>query len=854
MRLQPENALANQQLAVLLTFEGRRWESVAPLRLRLSDPEVTLEELVLLGDVNRFINFRQCWQRCLEVQPADCGPRIAQARSAIQKNSLHEAQTILQAIVAEAGAPDEARVWLGWVLLQENHGAEFNRWQADLPTTLEAHPEVWVLRGLWRQARADSPAAARCFWQALRCDPNQSAATYQLAGLLHALGDDAAASVFRRRDELLHQLREELTQLFPIRENLAQVKSQAPRLHRIAETLEKLERLPEAAAWRRWIARQFPHDVAARVAAERLKTAAENSSGQPVDWQLVRHLDQLPLPKNETLAIANTGHPDTSAPGGAVRFTDDAASMGLQFEYFSGYAAPRPGRTLPEATGGGVLVLDYDNDSWPDIYLTQGCQWPPAAGQAKHFDQLFRNQQGRCFLPVTEATGLGDERFSQGGAVGDYNGDGFADIYVANVDKNRLYRNNGDGTFSDVTDAAGISGSIWTTSALLADLNADGWPDIYDATYVTGPGFDTQLCGDSGQPRTCPPHAFAAATDRLWLNLGDGRFQDHSGPAKIIAPKGYGLGVAAADFYGKGMLDIFVANDTTANFFFENQTPKPGAAPRFEERAVISGVAFDSEGRAQACMGVAVGDANGDGKLDMFVTNFYQESNTLYLQDQVGFIDGTSAAGLRDPGYLMMGFGTQFLDADLDGWPDLIVTNGHVDDYTFKGIPYQMPAQFFRNVGAGRFEEAAAAELGPFFAKKQLGRGLARLDWNRDGREDVVISHLDGPAALLTNQTLHTGHFLALRLIGVASSRDAIGAQVVIRCGGRDRMRQLTAGDGYQASNQRQLVFGLGNSERIEKLSIRWPSGRREEFANVAADAEYTVVEGGGKLHPRPAN
>jgi hypothetical protein len=312
-----------------------------------------------------------------------------------------------------------------------------------------------------------------------------------------------------------------------------------------------------------------------------------------------------------------------------------------------------------------------------------------------------------------------------------------------------------------------------------------------------------------------------------------------------VLPDGKGLGIVAADFDGAGRLNLFVANDAAANFYFVNQTAAPGEDISLSNRALITGLAYSGEGLPQACMGVAADDADGDEQLDLFVTNFYDQSNTLYLR-QPGdlFVDATREANLRTPSFHLLGFGTQFLDGDLDGWPDLVITNGHVLDHSHKGIPYAMRPQYMRNRGSGRFEEISASSLGAFFQREFLGRGLARLDWNRDGREDFVVSHINAPAALVTNQTVGAGHFLAVQLRGVTSNRDAIGATVRLQVAGRVLCRQLTAGDGYQASNQRQLIFGLGDGQQIGALTVRWPSGIEQTFEGLAADREILLVEG----------
>ena len=396
-----------------------------------------------------------------------------------------------------------------------------------------------------------------------------------------------------------------------------------------------------------------------------------------------------------------------------------------------------------------------------------------------------------------------------------------------------------------MTYSANISGDKWSTSVVCADFNVDGLPDLYVVNYLEGPDLLTRICSQAdGTPRACTPHEFEAADDQLLMNLGNGEFQDVTAESGILAAGGKGLGVVAADFDETGRLSLFVGNDTTANFFLHNQTSNPGDVPHFEESAVVTGLAFDREGRAQACMGIAAGDADGDGNLDLFVSNYFNESNTLYQrQASLLYFDTTGDAGLREAGIRQLGFGAQFLDADLDGWSDLVVTNGHVDDETARGIPLHMATQFFRNVGEGKFTEVAAAQLGDWFEGSYLGRSVARIDWNRDGREDILVSNLDTPAALLTNQSSGTGRYIAIQLIGIESPRDAFGAVVEVQTSRQKVSRQLTTGDGYQASNERQLVFAAGDHSDV-KVSVRWPSGRIDNYSNIPTNELSKIVEG----------
>ena len=526
-----------------------------------------------------------------------------------------------------------------------------------------------------------------------------------------------------------------------------------------------------------------------------------------------------------------------------IRF--EVADAGITFHYFNSADPATPGARMFEFTGGGVGVLDYDADGRPDLYFPQGRKWTADAAQREHLDRLYRHV-GTRYADVTENANLVEPNFSQGVACGDYDNDGFTDIYVANIGANRLFRNNGDGTFSPVEDLPKSNSDrpAWTVSVAMADLNGDGLPELFDVNYVEGENTFEWICEHDDVKRVCSPTAFIGQPDRLLLNHGDRTFQDITRLAGIHGPDGTGLGIVVADFDRSGGLSLFVANDEQGNHFYKNVTESSGIVPRFAEQALVNGTAFDHAGHAQACMGVAAGDADGDGLLDLFVTNYVDESNTLYRQAVAGlFVDASRMAGLTKPSFDRLGFGTQFLDADLDGWEDLIVVNGHVDDFTHKGYDYQMPAQFFRNVG-GRFEELSAETAGPFFAEPRLGRGLARLDWNGDGRDEFAASYLDAPATLLTNATESPNQSLRLRFAGTSSARDAIGTTVVVECEAGTFMRQLTAGDGYEASNQRKLLFGVGETEAVKTVTVHWPSGEVLQLGPLATGVEWLLIEG----------
>ena len=842
LEINPEQPFALNRLVFLMALEGRRWESLPYLHQLLRIDHFTVEDLLFTGNVEALVEYKDL-KVFLEAAPDDPGPLLGAALLALRRNQLEDAERLLRAVTAANPEIIQAHASLGMLILEQNSPEKMAKWAATLPQAALAHPETWVAQGLWAQRQQQTHAALRCFWEAIRRDPNQYTAHYQLSLALATLGQDELAQHFSQRAAILKELTAALQGVFDDRKSLED-------LRRCAELTESIGRLWEAWGWYRAVLVETPGDATAQHGRQRVEEQLRP------DLELMLPESNLasqvafssyPLPVFERRASVLT----TPMPRHAnVSFRDIAYASGAQFTYFNADDPLTEGRRMFEFTGGGAGAIDYDLDGWSDLYFTQGCVWPPESNQQMYLDRLYRNRAGDQFTDVTEDARLGDERFSQGLAVGDFNRDAFPDLFVANVGENRLYRNNGDGTFDDVSRAAAIGGDRWTTSCLIADLNADGLADLYEVNYVEGDSVYGHICNRGGKARVCSPVEFDAQHDRLFFNLGDGRFQDVSESGGILVPEGKGLGIVAADFEGTGQLGLFVANDMTPNFYFANRVTA-GGPPEFVERAMVTGLAYDRDGRVQACMGIAADDADHDGLLDLFVTNFYKEHNTLYQQQLPGFFaDISRETGLKEPSYKMLGFGTQFLDGELDGYPDLVVANGHIDDFTHEDIPYKMRPQYFRNNGDDRFTELKGPGMGEYFEGDYLGRGLARADWNRDGREDFVVSHLGAPIALLINTTDEVGNYIRIGLRGSASDRDAIGTTVVAKYAGKTRMRQLTAGDGYQASNERVLVFGLGEAEQVDELSIRWPSGLEETFTDLPVNQELLILE--GKPSPVP--
>ncbi|HUG69480.1 MAG TPA: FG-GAP-like repeat-containing protein [Pirellulaceae bacterium] len=836
----PDHTFAMTRLVFLLAIQGRRWESLPYLAKLVQQDRFSEEQLFFVGNVQAVVESTDL-EFFLEANPEAPGPQLGQARLALSKNELDTAERLLRELVRSHPKLVEAHVQLGYVLLERGAYDELATWQQQLPREASEHPDIWAIQGLGAAHINSPPEAIRCFWECLRLDPNHQLACYQIGLALAKLDQRELAERFQQRYVLLHDFTSNLHQLFEARDRIQPYR-------RIAELSESLGRYWEAWGWYRSILLKWPGQPWAEQGKQR--TSSYLSGDLPlvdVRFDLAKSIDFSSYPLPQWRQAGSTPVAASPASDVLIHFQEVTSEWGVNFKYFNGDDPTTEGRRMFEFTGGGVGMLDFDNDTHPDLYLTQGTSWPPDPDQMEHLDGVYRSLDGREFREISALMGIRENGFSQGVAAGDFNNDGFDDIWVGNVGENRLYRNNGDGTFSDVSELAGIGGARWTTSLVIADVNGDSVPDLFEVNYLQGDNVFDLICNRGGKSRSCSPTEFDAQQDRLFLGRGDGTFVDVSQESGAALPDGKGLGVVAADFDGDRRLDFFIANDMTANFLLLNDSTN--STPRFVEAASLAGVAYDRDGKVQACMGIGVEDVDRNGLLDLFITNFYHEANTLYLQQPgVSFVDASRERGIKQSSYEFLGFGTQFLDADLDGWADLVIANGHVDDFTHQDIPFTMPPQFLRNVESN-FTEVPGAQVGPYFERKLLGRGLAKGDINGDGLEDFVVSHLDAPASVVLNTTQTNHHGLTIELRGRTSSRSAIGTKVRVKIGDQILEKQLSAGDGYLASNQRCLVFGLGNTSRIAELEVEWPSGIMDRFANVEADQRILLREGDPRVY-----
>ncbi len=540
----------------------------------------------------------------------------------------------------------------------------------------------------------------------------------------------------------------------------------------------------------------------------------------------------------------------TGADGHAppVRFEDVADRVGVHFDHCSPLTEERH---LHLTMGSGAAWIDYDRDGWPDLYLGQGRAWTGPGREpddGRPIDRLFRNRGGH-FDDVTPHVRIVEAEYTMGLAVGDLDNDGFPDLYVSAFGCNSLYLNNGDGTFTDVSSATGTDYAGYGAGCTWTDIDADGCLDLYVANYLRIDPANYTLCTQAYRGRTvrliCPPRKYPWEPDVLYRNSGDGRFEDASQAAGLRAVRPLpGLGVVTGDWDDDGDLDLYVANDTTENLLWTND-----GAGRFTDRGVASGAAFNRVGEAEAGMGVAAGDVDGDGRADLFVTNYYGETNTLYRNEGAGlFLDVTPELGLAAPSRTRLGFGTLFADFDHDTHLDLFIANGHLNDRLpdiGQDVPFQQQPQLMRNQAGRRFIDASV-EAGPYFQRELLGRGCAAADFDRDGLTDVAVLHLNDRASLLRNVSTTHGAALALELIGTRASRDAIGARVEVELPSARVVRFRDGSTSYLSCSEGRLLIGIGENVSAQRVRVRWPGGRNESWTGVLAGQVVQLIEGRG--------
>lgn len=882
--LDPQRLDAHERMLWMLCDTGQRSEISAHALALLKGDRVSIPLLVELGNqASDFQNWRE-FERYRTSAPDDLLPNLMEAKRVLRQGNFDRADELIDALLEQQPDLREAHIVRGklWTI---SHPEQWNDWNDALPKSANESPDIWFVRGQWQELIGSEEGAIRCYAEAVIRSPNHVAAHLNLARLLSDADPAYAqiAATLGNRAETLQQYHQTIDRL---RVNARYEET----VRQAAELSLQLSRIWESVGWCGQGARLNPKNDWGKKLLEEIRQIPGMGTDMPQTLASGHLLAQAtwinnfelpdfsPPSSTEGTSRLVDSRSDQQLPQSTpyedsqetIRFEDIGQSMGIHHTYHNSSPDRSQGRRMFEFTGGGVGVIDFDGDGLEEFFLPQATDWPQSNSSTQQRDLLSRNlgidRSGNVsFEDASLEAGIIERSYGQGVTVADINADGFDDIYVANFGTNQLWLNQGDGTFESRNNLLDpIPESSWTASNLVVDLNGDSIPDLIDINYVTGENVETMKCDVDGKPRVCPPLEFEPETLAIMLSDKGRAFRPFDWNGNPLTFNGLG-GIAFRSLRSSSP-KLFVAVDQKANGLIsceklEARDDSSNPALRFTESAVLSGIAYNRDGRAEACMGIAAGDLSGNGELDFFVTNFYGESNTLYVQEEESFTDRTLRSGLAGPSRLMLGFGTQLLDINLDGQIDLVVLNGHIDDFSHVNTPEKMLPQIFINQGKGMFKEYESTTAGSFFQRPGLGRALARCDINQDGLADLLCTDLESPFTVLLNRSRPSGDFISLRIIGTQSDRNGFLALVQIETEGYQSKQQLVAGGGYMASNSRSLHFGLPHQSDSEgssgssstktgshtlQATVTWPSGIEEVFSNLEINAQTTLIEGRG--------
>ncbi len=709
---------------------------------------------------------------------------------------------------------------------------------ADLPDGMRQHDEFWFAVGTLLSSDNEDRLAIGAFCQALVCNPTDRESLRSMIACSTRIGESDTALLLGKRLA-------ELDKVFRIAKD-----ADAEQARWISQTLQDQVRPWEAAAWLmhsgkmsgslQQLIPELNHREQVIVQWEQSASSAQVQKAR-VERILGFSVDQWPAPEMSFLTRKRTLEANMDTPA-VLAFEDIAASVGIDTTFVSGFPLDGGAFAVHEVNGGGLAAFDYDLDGRCDIYVVQSGGDPrvPDSATANQMYRLLPNQQ---FQDVTVSSLTGDRKFGQGVCAGDLNQDGFPDLLVANIGPNVIYLNQGDGTFKEASELFEDNPFQWTSSLGLADLDGDHLPDLVEINYVDDTDAFDLRCADNYID--CQPQDFRKCPDRVLLADAKGHLVPNAAFSQASPVARLGFGLVMANFDNKHGNDFFISNDGDFNHYWQSQPMLSSDSGAFGlvEVGNLKGCSVGRAGKSQACMGIASGDFDRNGTLDLHVTNFASEPVNLFLQTTNGiFVDEVSRKGLAVSSFSSLGFGTQAADFDNDGWLDLAVLNGHVYDARAESVPFRMLPQLFEGSRNG-FQLHAPEEAGDYWNSKKLGRTLATLDWNHDGRIDLIASHLDQPISLLQNNSV-VQNWLQVELVGTTSEREAIGAQIQIVAADERWTGWQTGGDGLMCSNEPLIHFGIGDVKQPVRIEVLWPSGLRTTLDDVPVNRSYLVVEG----------
>ncbi|MEO1526128.1 MAG: FG-GAP-like repeat-containing protein, partial [Planctomycetota bacterium] len=835
----PGSPVAHRKLAFLYNCQGRRHEAAAHVYELCRQGNVRQDELHSLIHLSHAMHGELVDQSKLrESESAEEGDyrpigEAADARLLFTQEKYQDAAMRLEQRIAAGGPPSVSALY-GRAAAEAQDEDRLTRWLSESPEAVRSFAEYWAALGLWLISENRYEEAARALLEAVDRDPTDVRSVGRLRSVMETLGRSDEAAQMEQRAVALQRL-------FAINNRVADATTpDLAAMESLAKALVDVGRPLEAVLWRTIGAyhRQAPRDAMLRLNAQLGELAQADASSGSRDAKLCGiDLDQFALPRLElrppTEAAPKSGNEQRRI---AANFRNLAEDLGIDHAYQVA-AQPQPrGFSVYQSVGGAVAVLDFDCDGNTDLYFAQGGADPPNF-IGDQTNQLYRNLV-HTIAEVTESSGTKETRYSTGVTAGDWNQDGFDDLIIANIGSNVLLLNNGDGTFTRSAFDNRDDKTLMTTSLAIADLTGDAIPEVFELNYLHDPEISRRpKTGPSGAVlESLMPQEFQPGLDRMIVQSADGTFSFRE-MKETASPARAGLGVVVGDFDHQVGNEVFVGNDVYAN-----QLWRRGEDGAWDEIAMQVGCAYGFSGAKTASMGIAAADFDRNGWLDFHITNFQGESVSHYINSKGLYRDRNLQYALAAPSQSVLGFGTQALDYENDGDADLVVANGHIEDVAGSRAPFAQPAQLLENLG-DRFELCSVTDDSGYWVAKHVGRGLARLDWNRDGKLDFVVTHLGECSALLINQTESENNWIQFRLRGVESERDAIGARIELRRGESTETQWVVSGDGFFSRNEPLICFGLGAATAVDEVRITWPSGNTQSIANPEINRRFLVVE-----------